>query len=166
MRALGAEVTRLGDGTWTRRGAPWRSPGGADRLRQRGTGARLLMGAAAGFPIEATFTGDASLRGRPMKRVLDPLRQMGARRGERRRTAAGDDQGGGCTGSAIVNAKASAQVKSAILLAGLRAEGEVEVIEPAPSRDHTEKMLRAFGCDVEVDETPGRRDPARREPRA
>src|SRR5206468_12655514 len=90
----------------------------------------------------------ASLSRRPMARVLDPLRQMGA-------DAAGSTlpvtiRGGGLRGIRFINEKASAQVKSAILLAGLRAEGEVEVIEPRRSRDHSENMLRAFGCDVEV----------------
>ncbi len=81
LRALGAQVNRLGEGAWAVRGAPWRSPDGPVDCGNSGTGARLLLGAAAGFPIEVTFTGDASLRARPMARVLDPLRQMGARTG-------------------------------------------------------------------------------------
>jgi 3-phosphoshikimate 1-carboxyvinyltransferase len=154
LRALGAQVTRLGEGTWAVRGGPWRSPETPVDCGNSGTGARLLMGAAAGFPIEAAFTGDASLRTRPMARVLEPLRQMGAR------TGAGDGggdrlpvmlRGGGLSGISWRSPHASAQVKSAILLAGLNARGTVEVIEPAKSRDHTEKMLAAFGCDVEVE---------------
>jgi 3-phosphoshikimate 1-carboxyvinyltransferase len=149
VRAFGAEVERLGRGSWRVAGAEWQSPRAPIDCGNAGTGARLLMGAAAAFPIEATFTGDASLSSRPMERVLGPLRQMGARtQGERLPVTI---RGGGLQGISFVNSKASAQVKSAILLAGLRAEGAVEVIEPARSRDHTENMLRAFGCDVEVE---------------
>ena len=159
VRALGAEVEQLGTGNWRIVGASWRSPAGTVDCGNSGTGVRLLMGAAAGFPIEARFTGDASLCSRPMDRVLDPLRAMGARaeasEGGRLPVTV---HGGGLRGISFVNSKASAQVKSAIMLAGLRAEGAVEVIEPAPTRDHTENMLRAFGCDVEVAETAdGRR---------
>ena len=148
VRALGAEVERIGAGEWRVRGTEWRSPAGPVDCGNSGTGARLLMGAAAGFPIEVTFTGDASLSGRPMERVLGPLRAMGA-------TTEGTTlpvtiRGGDLHGIGFVNEKASAQVKSAILLAGLRASGDVEVVEPAQSRDHSENMLRAFGCDVET----------------
>jgi 3-phosphoshikimate 1-carboxyvinyltransferase len=104
------------------------------------------MGAAAAFPIEVTFTGDESLSRRPMERVLGPLRTMGAR--TEGSTLPVTIHGGALSAIRFVNEKASAQVKSAILLAGLRANGEVQVIEPAPSRDHSENMLRAFGCDV------------------
>jgi 3-phosphoshikimate 1-carboxyvinyltransferase len=149
VRALGARVTRLGVGVWAVEGAEWRTPTEPVDCGNSGTAARLLLGAAAGYRIEATFTGDASLRARPMKRVLDPLRLMGAGTGD------GDllpvtIRGGGLSGIDYPSPAASAQVKSAILLAGLRAEGEVAVTEPAPSRDHTEKMLRAFGCEVET----------------
>ena len=147
VAAFGAEVERLGEGKWRVRGTQWRSPAQPVDCGNSGTGARLLMGAAAGFPLIVTLTGDASLSGRPMGRVLDPLRAMGAR-------AEGNTlpvrlEGGDLKGISFVNEKASAQVKSAILLAGLCADGEVEVIEPRLSRDHTENMLRAFGCDVE-----------------
>ena len=150
LRAFGVMVERLGPGRWRVVGGEWRSPTEPVDCGNSGTGARLLMGAAAGFPINACFTGDASLSGRPMSRILDPLRAMGAGV----KAAAGDRlpatiRGGSLTGISFVNAKASAQVKSAILLAGLRAAGEVEVIEPVASRDHSENMLRAFGCDVE-----------------
>ena len=148
VRAFGAEVERLGDGEWRVRGAEWTSPAGPIDCGNSGTGARLLMGAAAGYTIEAAFTGDASLSRRPMERVLGPLRQMGAR--AEGSTLPVTVRGGELRGIRYVNEKASAQVKSAILLAGLRATGAVEVIEPRPSRDHTENMLRAFGCDVEA----------------
>jgi 3-phosphoshikimate 1-carboxyvinyltransferase len=149
VRAFGAEVERLGAGEWRVHGADWQSPALPIDCGNSGTGARLLLGAAAAFPITATFTGDASLSSRPMERVLAPLRAMGAR-------TEGDTlpltiRGGDLHGISFVNEKASAQVKSAILLAGLRASGEVVVIEPAPTRDHSENMLRAFGCDVESD---------------
>jgi len=148
VRAFGAEVERLGPGEWRVRGGEWQSPAGPIDCGNAGTGARLLMGAAAGFPINATFMGDASLSSRPMERVLAPLRAMGAR--AEGSTLPVTIRGGDLHGISFVNEKASAQVKSAILLAGLRADGEVEVIEPRRSRDHSENMLRAFGCEVEV----------------
>ncbi|WP_395622731.1 3-phosphoshikimate 1-carboxyvinyltransferase [Sphingomonas daechungensis] len=150
--ALGAGTERVGPGEWIVRGAKWQSPAAPIDCGNSGTAARLLMGAVAGFPISATFTGDASLSSRPMERVLGPLRSMGAR--TEGSTLPLTIRGGGLTGIRFMNEKASAQVKSAILLAGLRADGEVEVIEPAPSRDHTENMLRQFGCEVV---TEGRR---------
>lgn len=149
VRAFGASVNRLGPGEWRVRGAEWKTPAEPVDCGNSGTGARLLMGAAAGFPISVTFTGDASLSSRPMERVLGPLRTMGAR--TEGSTLPVTIHGGGLTGIDFLNEKASAQVKSAILLAGLRASGEVRVVEPAPSRDHSENMLRAFGCDVEND---------------
>lgn len=147
VRALGAQAERLGPGEWKVSGANWQSPSGPVDCGNSGTGARLLMGAASGFPIEVTFTGDASLSGRPMERVLGPLRQMGAR--TEGATLPVRIRGGGLRGISFVNTKASAQVKSAILLAGLQAQGEVKIFEPSPSRDHSENMLRAFGCEVE-----------------
>ena len=147
VRAFGADVERLSAGEWRVRGSEWRSPPAVVDCGNSGTGARLLMGAAAGFPISVTFTGDASLSTRPMERVLGPLRTMGAR--TEGSTLPVTIRGGDMHGIRFVNEKASAQVKSAILLAGLRADGDVEVVEPAPSRDHSENMLRAFGCDVE-----------------
>jgi 3-phosphoshikimate 1-carboxyvinyltransferase len=146
-RAFGAKAERTAAGQWTVRGAPWKSPAAPVDCGNSGTGARLLMGAAAAFPIEATFTGDASLSGRPMERVTAPLRAMGAR--TEGTTLPVTIHGGNLHGIRFVNEKASAQVKSAILLAGLGADGIVEVVEPRPSRDHSENMLRAFGCDVE-----------------
>ena len=145
----GPRWSALAQGEWRIRGAPWRSPAGPIDCGNSGTGARLLMGAAAGYPIEVTFTGDASLSRRPMARVLDPLRQMGA--DAEGSTLPVTIRGGDLRGIRFVNDKASAQVKSAILLAGLRADGDVEVIEPRRSRDHSENMLRAFGCEVLTD---------------
>lgn len=149
VRALGATVERLGPGEWRVQGAEWQSPAEPIDCGNSGTGARLLMGAVAGFPISVTFTGDESLCGRPMERVLGPLRAMGAR--TEGSTLPVTIHGGGLTGVRFVNEKASAQVKSAILLAGLRASGAVEVVEPAPSRDHSENMLQAFGCELQND---------------
>lgn len=146
VRALGATVDRHGEGEWTVRGAEWRSPSAPVDCGNSGTGARLLMGAAAAYPISVTFTGDASLSSRPMERVLGPLRSMGAR--TEGSTLPVTVHGGGLHGIRFVNEKASAQVKSAILLAGLGTDAEVEVVEPALSRDHSENMLRAFGADV------------------
>ena len=154
VRAFGAEVDRAAHGSWRVRGARWTSPKTAVECGNSGTAARLLMGAAAGFDLEATFTGDASLGRRPMGRVLEPLRAMGA-------TASGSGdggerlpvtiRGGGLRGLVYTNVHASAQVKSAILLAGLNTTDAVEVIEPVPSRDHSERILRALGCEVETD---------------
>ena len=149
VQALGARVDRAAQGSWLVKGALWRTPGRPLDCGNSGTAARLLMGAAAGYRLDATFIGDASLSRRPMERVLAPLRQMGAR--AEGSTLPVRISGGGLGGISFVNAKASAQVKSAILLAGLHADGEVEVQEPKPSRDHSEKMLRAFGCEVEQD---------------
>jgi 3-phosphoshikimate 1-carboxyvinyltransferase len=146
VEAFGARVDRLAPGEWRVDGSEWGSPKAPIDCGNSGTGARLLMGAMAGLPIEAVFTGDASLSTRPMGRVLEPLRQMGA--AAEGHTLPVRIRGGSLKGISFLNAKASAQVKSAILLAGLRAEGAVEVIEPSPSRDHSENMLRAFGCDV------------------
>ena len=152
VAALGASVERTGPGEWRVEGREWASPAEPVDCGNSGTGARLLMGAAAGFPISVTFTGDESLSGRPMGRVLGPLREMGAGV----EAATGDRlpvtiHGGNLNGLRFVNEKASAQVKSAILFAGLRANGAVEVVEPARSRDHSENMLRAFGVEVEVE---------------
>jgi len=142
VRALGAEVERDGDG-WRVRGGAWRSPERPIDCGNSGTTARLLMGAVAGRPISATFVGDGSLSRRPMRRVTEPLMQMGAR------IEGGDTlpitvHGGGLRGLRYSAPIASAQVKSAILLAGLGADGAVEVIEPQQSRDHTERMLPLF----------------------
>jgi 3-phosphoshikimate 1-carboxyvinyltransferase len=159
MRAFGAEVERLGEGRWrvTGRGGLM-EPADIIDCGNAGTGARLIMGAAAGFDLTASFTGDASLRSRPMNRALKPLGLMGARwlcrQGGRLPLTL---RGGDLTGIDYVLPEPSAQVKSAILLAALNAGGETRVTEPAPTRDHTERMLRAFGAEVVVEDGPGGR---------
>jgi 3-phosphoshikimate 1-carboxyvinyltransferase len=156
MRALGAEVERLEDGTWRLFG---RGVGGLQEpsdlldLGNSGTGARLMMGLVATHPFTTFFTGDASLRSRPMKRVSEPLSRMGARfvtRDGGRLPAAVQ----GTTNPVPITYElpvASAQVKSAILLAGLNTPGVTTVIEKEATRDHTELMLRNFGATVEVE---------------
>lgn len=157
MQAFGAGVERLGGGRWRVRGTGGRltSPEGVIDCGNAGTGVRLLMGAAAGHDLTATFDGDASLRKRPMKRVTGPLSTMGARFA----WGATEDRlpliltGGALNAIHYEQTVASAQVKSAILLAGLKAKGVTVVVEPEKSRDHTERMLRAFGMTVEVEDT-------------
>jgi len=133
----------------------WQEPKDVLDAGNSGTTSRLMLGVLAGSPFAVTFTGDGSLRSRPMRRVTDPLRQMGAQFMGR----LGGNQfpltmsGGQLQGQAFRTAVASAQVKSAIILAGLRASGETSVEEPALSRDHTERMLRGFGVEVLSDKT-------------
>jgi 3-phosphoshikimate 1-carboxyvinyltransferase len=154
MAAFGAGVERLGEGKWRVEGRGGFSEA-ADVIDcgNAGTGVRLIMGAAAGFDMAATFTGDASLRGRPMNRVLKPLGEMGAswicRQGGRLPLTL---RGGNLRRIAYTLPEPSAQVKSAVLLAGLHADGGAEVIEPEATRDHTERMLRGFGAEIEVRE--------------
>ncbi len=155
MAALGAEVKRVGEGRWTISGlgqAGLRQPAGDLDFGNAGTGSRLMMGVIAGHPISARIIGDASLSSRPMARVVDPLEQMGARFEH-----AGDKklpliEHGRSDLSAIeyTPPHASAQVKSCILLAGLRAEGTTIVHESRITRDHSERMLRGFGVEVDV----------------
>ncbi|MDZ4060391.1 MAG: 3-phosphoshikimate 1-carboxyvinyltransferase [Brevundimonas sp.] len=153
VEAFGATVERLGEGRWrvTGRGG-FSQPAGVIDCGNAGTGVRLLMGAAAGYAIKTAFDGDASLRKRPMKRVTGPLADMGARfdwqDAEDRLPVA--VAGGGLSAIDYVQTVASAQIKSAILLAGLNADGVTTVTEAEPSRDHTERMLRAFGIEVGV----------------
>ena len=151
MQAFGAGVERLGEGRWRVIGhGALAEPSDVVDCGNSGTGARLLMGAAARFAITATFTGDGSLRRRPMARVTDPLTEMGAlcvsRGGGRLPLSI---RGGNLKRISYRQPVPSAQVKSALLLAGLGAG--VEVIEADPTRDHTERMLRAFGATVEVE---------------
>ena len=148
LRRLGLRVERFGPGRWRVFGGQWRSPEQPIDCGNSGTSARLLLGAAAGFDLTASFTGDASLRRRPMRRVTAPLASMGARF-EGGATLPLVLHGGGLHGLRHVNTPASAQVKSAVLLGGLSTADEVEVAEPLPSRDHTEIMLRFMGVDVE-----------------
>ena len=160
MAAFGAGVAQLGPGRWRVEGrGGYAEPADVIDCGNAGTGVRLIMGAAAGFDICATFTGDSSLRGRPMNRVLKPLGEMGAtwlcRAGGRLPLTL---KGGNLRHIAYRLPEPSAQVKSAVLLAGLSAAGGAEVIEPEATRDHTERMLRAFGAEVEVSEAgAGRR---------
>jgi 3-phosphoshikimate 1-carboxyvinyltransferase len=165
MAALGARVERAGEGAWEIFGVGvggFRPPAATLDFGNSGTGCRLVMGAVAGCPITATFDGDASLRKRPMKRILDPVMQIGARA-----LAMAD---GGRLPLTLAGARdpipivyrtpvASAQIKSAVLLAGLAAPGATTVIESEASRDHTELMLRHFGADLrsEADGPHGRK---------
>lgn len=149
VKAMGATVERIGAGRWRVTGVGELKSARID-CGNSGTGARLLMGVVAGFAIEVQIDGDASLRTRPMGRVTGPLIQMGARfEGERLPMTV---HGGALKAISYRLPVASAQVKSAILLAGLNAVGMTEVIEPEPTRDHTERMLRAFGVTVDVSE--------------
>src|SRR5579871_2627118 len=154
LQALGARVERTGVGAWQVDGvgvAGFAEPAGPLDFGNSGTGCRLAMGALAGCPITATFDGDASLRRRPMRRVLDPLALMGGHV-----KSAAD---GGRLPITLAGARdpipilyrtpvASAQIKSAVLLAGLAAPGVTTVIENEASRDHTELMLRHFGAEI------------------
>ncbi len=141
---------RLRVGGWGAQGPT--APRSAIDCGNSGTTARLLMGVLAGWPISATLTGDASLSVRPMRRVAEPLALMGARiELSRSGTMPVRLTGGDLRGIAYPSPVASAQVKSAVLLAGLRAAGPTSVTEPAASRDHTERMLPAFGVAVASD---------------
>jgi len=162
MRQLGAQITREADGSWVVNGAGLGSllePKQALDMGNSGTSTRLMMGLLASHGFSATFTGDASLSGRPMNRVIEPLSQMGA---------SFEASGGGTLPCMLRGASpavpityrlpvASAQVKSAVLLAGLNTPGITRVIEPVPTRDHTERMLTGFGANVEVSEDIGER---------
>jgi 3-phosphoshikimate 1-carboxyvinyltransferase len=154
MRDLGARLTRGEDGVWRIYGVGvggFAEPAAPLDFGNSGTGCRLVMGAVAGCPIRARFDGDASLRKRPMRRVLDPLARMGAQ--------AVETAEGGRLPLVLQGARdplpveyespvPSAQLKSAVLLAGLAAPGETTVIENEASRDHTERMLKHFGAKI------------------
>jgi 3-phosphoshikimate 1-carboxyvinyltransferase len=160
LRALGAQIERVGEGAWRVNGVGVRgfaSPATPLDLGNSGTGCRLLMGAVAGCPLTATFDGDASLRRRPMARVLEPLERIGARvltvaEGGRLPLTLQ----GACDPIPIVYEPpvASAQLKSAVLLAGLAAPGQTTVREHEATRDHTERLLRHFGAQVQVESVP------------
>jgi 3-phosphoshikimate 1-carboxyvinyltransferase len=172
MRALGASLERTGEGEWRVRGVGvggFRPPQAALDFGNSATGCRLVMGAVAPCPITATFDGDASLRRRPMQRILDPVGLIGARA-----VHAAD---GGRLPITLEGARdpvpivyrtpvPSAQIKSAVLLAGLNAPGETTVIESAASRDHTERLLAHFGAEVtiESDGAEGRKITLKGEP--
>ncbi len=158
MRAFGAEVTDHGQGRWSVHGVGvggFAEPDSVIDCGNSGTGVRLIMGAMATTPITATFTGDASLCSRPMGRVTDPLALFGTK---------AEGREGGRLPMTITGAAApmpvrytvpvpSAQVKSAVLLAGLNAPGKTVVIEKEATRDHTERMLAGFGAEIVVEET-------------
>ncbi len=158
MQAFGAEVTDHGGGSWSVHGVGvggFAEPETVIDCGNSGTGVRLIMGTMATSPITATFTGDASLRSRPMGRITDPMALFGARAYGRQ---------GGRLPMTIVGAAdpvpveyrlpmPSAQVKSAVLLAGLNTRGETVVLEPEATRDHTERMLAGFGAEISVEDT-------------
>ncbi len=157
MRAMGADIQKGQDGLWRIYGVGiggLKQPEHALEMGNSGTSTRLLMGLVAGHNIEAKFQGDASLTKRPMNRVMIPLEMMGA---------SFEASDGGRLPLTVRGAEdtlaieyrlpvASAQVKSAVLLAGLNARGQTSVIEEKPTRDHTEKMLRAFGLEINVED--------------
>lgn len=156
MAALGARVENRGGGNWEVTGVGlggFQSPAADLDFGNSGTGCRLAMGLLATSPVSARFVGDASLSRRPMGRVTKPLSEMGAKF----EGTGGDKLPMRVTGAAdplpftYELPVASAQVKSAILIAGLNAPGTTTVIEPKPTRDHTERMLRAFGAKIAVD---------------
>ena len=161
MRAMGATIEKQGD-EWSIHGVGvggLLQPDAPLEMGNSGTSTRLLMGLIAGHGISATFTGDASLSGRPMGRVITPLSQMGA--------SFEASEGGtlpltmqGALPAVPITYRlpvASAQVKSAVLLAGLNTPGITTVIEPVPTRDHSERMLRGFGAELEVEEIDNER---------
>jgi len=162
LSAMGATITAPEDktgGIWRIQGigdTPLKTPRSTVYLGNSGTSARLLMGLVGGYPLHVTFTGDESLEKRPMGRVIKPLAQMGVQF----ESAHGDKMPIKITGAAMLRPieytlpVASAQVKSAILLAGLHAEGTTTVIEPKPTRDHTERMLRFFGAELQTETLP------------
>ncbi|AQR75474.1 3-phosphoshikimate 1-carboxyvinyltransferase [Sphingomonas sp. LM7] len=159
MRAMGAQIERGGDGVWRVHGVGvggLLQPTSALDMGNSGTSTRLLMGLVASHPITATFTGDASLSGRPMGRVIEPLSRMGADitsspGGQLPLMVRGINPAVPMEYTLPV---ASAQVKSAVLLAGLNTPGITRVIEPVPTRDHSERMLRGFGAELTVEDRP------------
>lgn len=158
MRAMGADVERVGLGSWRVHGVGvggLMQPAQALEMGNSGTSTRLLMGLVASHPVTATFTGDASLSSRPMNRVIDPLSRMGADI-----TASPGGRlpamvRGLCPAVPIryTLPVASAQVKSAVLLAGLNTPGITTVVEPIATRDHSERMLAGFGAALSVEQT-------------
>jgi 3-phosphoshikimate 1-carboxyvinyltransferase len=166
MRAMGARVEREDIGEWVVNGVgvgALLQPQAPLDMGNSGTSTRLLMGLVASHAIEATFVGDASLSKRPMGRVIEPLSRMGA---------AFDSAEGGRLPLTVRGASpavpieyrlpvASAQVKSAVLLAALNTPGITTVVEPVPTRDHSERMLRGFGAELEVEEIDGANGPER-----
>ncbi len=159
-RQFGAQLEQRAGGRWSvTGGGGFRQPSNTVDCGNSGTGARLLMGAAAGYPIATQFDGDQSLRKRPMNRVITPLSQMGARFEAEAGMLPLTVHGGGLHGISYRAPVSSAQIKSAVLLAGLAAEGETVLIEPARSRDHTERMLAQFGAAIDTVEIDGATHP-------
>ncbi|WP_420141918.1 3-phosphoshikimate 1-carboxyvinyltransferase [Sphingomonas sp.] len=157
MRAMGATIERGADGRWTIHGVGvggLLQPDQALDMGNSGTSTRLLMGLVASHPITATFIGDASLSKRPMNRVIAPLSEMGAEINASPGGRLPLMLRGLCPAVPIEYCLpvASAQVKSAVLLAGLNTPGVTRVIEPVPTRDHSERMLRGFGAELTVEE--------------
>lgn len=153
IEQFGRGIDRSEGGEWTVLGGPWRSPAEAVHCGNSGTSARLLMGAVAGMPgVRAMFIGDKSLSARPMQRIIAPLSRMGAK-------FEGTDRlpltltGARLAGIDLRNVPISAQVKSAMLLAGLGTTADVAITEPVPSRDHSEIMLQLFGCEVKISDS-------------
>lgn len=160
IRLFGAEPSREADGRWTVAGAgSFRQPGETVDCGNSGTAARLLMGAASGYKLSARFDGDQSLRKRPMNRVIAPLTQMGARFDTANHRLPLIVHGAQLKGVLYRSPTPSAQVKSAVLLAGLAAEGETVLVEPERSRDHTERMLSVFGAAIDETEIDGAMHP-------
>jgi 3-phosphoshikimate 1-carboxyvinyltransferase len=159
LRAMGATIERVAEGTWSIHGVgvgALLQPEAPLDMGNSGTSTRLLMGLVASHPITAQFVGDASLSKRPMGRVTEPLGLMGA---DFSRTTLPLTERGLSPAVPITYKLpvASAQVKSAVLLAGLNTAGITTVIEPVPTRDHTERMLKGFGADLWVDAVDGYR---------
>ena len=159
MQAFGADVSRSEDGEWTVHGVGtggFAEPEDVIDCGNAGTGVRLIMGAMATTAIAATFTGDASLRSRPMARITEPLALFGAASYGRSRGRLPLTMIGAADPVPVryTLPVPSAQVKSAVLLAGLNAPGETVVIEHEATRDHTERMLRGFGAELSVEDTP------------
>ncbi len=153
FRAMGVDIRQHDETSLSIRGVGLRGlkpPAQVLDLGNSGTSMRLMVGVMSGQEFDSTLTGDDSLRGRPMKRVTAPLALMGARIDSTERGTAPLHIHGGqtLTGIRYQMPVASAQVKSSLLLAGLYAQGETAVVEPAPSRDHTERMLAGFGYEV------------------
>ena len=151
VRALGADVNVISPGVVAVTGREWTRPLAELNAENSGTTMRLMAGLLAACPFESTLTGDASLRRRPMRRVIDPLTAMGAAIASQGGLAPLVIEGRPLHGVVWTPRVASAQIKSAVLLAGLRATGTTTVIEPAETRDHTERAFPLFGlsCDVE-----------------
>ncbi len=157
IAALGADVKNFGKNSWsvTGRGGKFESPAEDLDFGNSGTGARLMMGAVAGSGATARFVGDESLSGRPMRRVTDPLAEMGAEVSTTEGRLPVTVENSPLDAITYTPPVASAQVKSAVLLAGLGAKGMTVLHEPTPTRDHTETMLKLFGAEISIEPVDG-----------